>query len=323
MFNKVISNSFLIFFFLFLQVNKAQGDKLVWCEVLQTSFFGSAPVQVQCGEDPEAVGWISNNAKIHKIILKLRDRDTGQERMLSRKTQMGPDGGTIEVFGVNIWEPLWKFEKDSYRGRPLPIGLFIPGGCGSNKIFNALTFDLFKNNKRFLTADEECSWLNENNTNWRSVVTGIGRNEDVLYIRYALKPGTRVYYDKAGKERKGTLSTFYVQSSRSDFYCESFEGSPLLLFSNNTKCDSNKTVPICIGRSAWCSSPSREFFEFLKYGCKALEDGSCPSIVDCIFGRDSFYSSHRYIEVTRTSFETTRQLYYFKNKSSQSGSGDR
>ena len=328
MFNKIISNSFLIF--LFLQVNVVQGDELALCEVLQTSFFGSAPVQVQCGEGPEGVGWISNNAKIHKIALKLRDRDTYRERILFQSTRMGPNtGGELEYAGENKFKRLMGYIDNYYIGGredPMSIGLFIPGGCGSNKIFNALTFDLFKDDKEFFTEDEECAWLNARDTNWRTAVPGIEENEDILYVRYALEPSTTVYYDKDGEEEKGFLSTFYVQSSRDDFYCESLE-DPLVLSFNNNRCDTKKTIPMCIGRSAWCSAPNaREHFEFLKYGCKALADGSCPSVTDCIFGKDSFYSSKEYVDqVAGISIGVKKHFYNFdkENKPSQSGSGDR
>ena len=325
MFQKFISNSFLIFFFLFLQVNKVQGDELALCEVLQTSFFGSAPVQVQCGEGPEGVGWISNNARIQQIALKLRDRDTGQERMLFHDTRADAQTGGFHKTFVN-------YSKDYY----LPIGLFIPRGCNSNRInilppsvlefLERFRIEFELDYKKFLQEDRECALLNENDTNWRSGVPGIRENEDILHVQYALQPSTSIYYDKEGKERKGFLSTFYVQSSRDDFYCESLE-DPFVLSPTNTRCDSKKTVPICIGKFAWCSSSNaREHFEFLKYGCKALEDRSCPSLTDCILGEDSFYSSEEYVEKTGISIGVTQRFYHFdqeNNKSSQSGSGDR
>ena len=325
MFNKVISNSFLAIFFLFLQVSRVQGEEQALCEVLQTSFFGSAPVQVQCGEGPEGLGWISNDAKIQKIALRLRDQETGQERMLFQSTRTGPNkGGTGEGLFINATNWRWRNGERVHENKPMSIGLLIPGGCGSNKIFNTLTFDLFRDDKKFLEDDEECSWLNENDSNWRTAVSGIGENEDVLYIRYALEPSTPVYYDKDGKEEKGFLSTFYVQSSRDDFYCESLE-DPLFLFFNSNRCETKKTVPMCIGRSAWCSAPNaREHFEFLKYGCKALPDGSCPSITDCILGEDSFYSHKEYVDqVAGISTGVKKYFYNFdkESKPSQSGSG--
>ena len=178
-----------------------------------------------------------------------------------------------------------------------------------------------------MTEDEECSWLNVNDTNWRTAVPGIRQNEDVLHIRYEIEPDTRVYHTKDGG-RKGLLSTFYVQSSRDSFHCESLE-DPIVLSPTNNRCDPKKTVPMCMGNHAWCSSGNaREHFEFLKYGCKALADGSCPSITDCIFGNDSFYSIKGYVEEAGISLGVKKTLYRFdkennKDKSPQSGAGVR
>ena len=419
MFNKIISNSFLAFFFLFLPFNTAQGDgdpvgyikgrgggrfkdrsiraryfndddvvsttspqdvdKIALCEILQTSFYGSKPVQVQCGEGPEGIGWISNDARIERIVLKLRDRETGQERELFHSALGGRyKGGFFYEYQKWLYDEGVRtgLRKNYSKGygplyggmpnKPLPIGLFIPGGCDDShsSISNILPSDFRKfldrfrivrkpDYKRFFQEHRECILFNEKEWIWRSVVPvrggrdvlygwrsavpGIRANEDILHVQYALQPSTPIYYDKEGKEQKGTLLEFYVQSSRDDFYCESLEDPFVLNYPSkylrsgyeleSTSCDTGnrEKITLCLGSSALCSTPnSGEHFEFLKYGCKALPNGSCPPIADCILGEDSFYSSTDYTHLIKEfSTEVQRPFKDLYPRKTRQTSGDR
>ena len=407
MFNKVISNSFLVFFLLFLPFNTVQGDgdpigwsdgselprslrryeslrdryfkdddvvstispqdvdKIALCEILQTSFSGSKPVRVQCGEGPEGIGWISNDARIDRVVVKLRDRETGQERELFHSTLGGPNkGGFYEHFEKNLRGD-GIYSSGRMSNKPLPIGLFIPGGCDDShsSMLEILTrFRREPDDKRFFQEHRECTLFNEKEWIWRSVVPvrggrdvlygwrsgvpGIGENEDILHVQYALQPSTPIYYDREGNVRKGILSTFYFQSSYDDIHCESLKDPFVLNYPSrylkaivhgegrakgsiqSRRCyafDKEK-IPLCLGNSALCSTPnSGEHFEFLKYGCKALPSGSCPPIADCILGEDSFYSSTDYTHLIREmSAEVQRPFndLYQQRKTKQT-SGDR
>ncbi len=296
-------------------------EELAHCEVLSTSFFGEASVQVHCGEGPEGVGWISSSTPVRKVIMKIRDRKTGRERMTSLKTRAGEEGGWYESVGENrktkeINNSVVRRLRSYNKGGSLPISLYIPGGCGSNKIFHAVTFDFFKdpNDVEFFKEDEECSWLNENDTNWREGVKGIGKNEDIVFVRYVLPPSTKVYYDKSGEKLKGDISTFNVQTEYDELHCEELGDTFVLRDYKGNVCSN---VQMCFGNEAWCSAPNkREHFQFFNYGCKALEDGTCPPPTDCIFGENSFYANKYYAEYME-SFGKSK-FYDFENAGSSS-----
>ena len=335
---KIFQHSVLVFLPcpFFLQAT----EELSYCEVLSTSFSGSTSVQVHCGEGPEGVGWISNSTPVRKVIMKLRDQETGRERMISLEPRAGREGDWYEIAAKNYI--LSKAGRGGIKGGSLPIGLYIPGGCGSSKISQALhnlTFNFFKddNDTEFFKEDEECSWLNENDTNWREGVRDIEENEEVVFVRYALPPSTKVYYDnyedvhlhdprlknnKSNRKFKGEISTFNVQTKYSDLHCEGL-GDTFVLNSKNVgrKCTH---VQMCFGEEAWCSAPNnREHFKFLNYGCKALEDGFCPSPTDCIFGENSFYASYDYAKFMESqggnSFDLNR-FYDFEDAGPSSSS---
>ena len=270
-------------------VATGEFSSTAWCEVLNTSFYGSHGVQVQCGEGPEKIGWISNNAQLQKIVLKVRDKDTGQERKVFLRTNPNRPGvgGTKETLTFN--------QEGSEGNNSLPISLYIPGGCGSSKIFHAVTLGSLKDNDE-LKEDEECSWLNENDTNWRSAIKGIKENENIVSIRYGLHPDTPVYSDQEGNEQKGEISEFRDLTSFGELRCENvgknyiIEGNKERGFSLSLMCRYNGGAYFCVGEKAICSNGRGAYFEFPEYGCK----GPCPTLEKCIFGEDSFYFNKAY-----------------------------
>ena len=202
------------------------------------------------------------------------------------------------------------------------------------KIFHSVTFDVFKDEKSdtdFFKTDEECAWLNSNDTNWRKAVEEIKEDEEVVFVRYGITPNAEVYYDKNGEQFKGRISTFYKQASHDDLHCEALKEPFVLKSPDNVSVEcrsqpSSELVQMCFGELAWCSSLSnREHFEFVDYGCKALEDGTCPSVKDCIFGENSFYASTDYR--IRIPFSFDQRFFYnleeYKDQSSPSSPGDR
>ena len=288
-------------------------DSPAWCEVLNTSFYGSHGVQVQCGEGPEKIGWISNNAQLEKIALKVRDKDTGWERTVFRRTD--PDrpgvGGTKETLSFN------QEGSDGNNFFSQPVSLYIPGGCGSSKIFHTLTLGVLKDNDE-LKEDEECSWLNESDTNWRSAIKGIKENENIVSIRYALHPDTPVYSDKEGNKQKGKISDFNVSTSVDELHCEAI-GNTYVLAQKGIEGIPFCGPRMCLGENAICSSNGREYFEFPEYGCTIDSGAKCPTPKECIFGEGSFYFNESYKSLHYNDARTDAPLFFNRSRRNSRG----
>ena len=115
----------------------------------------------------------------------VRDERTGRTRRIFQTLDNRRDGGFEETMGVNRnaghdLYPLSAMTKarqrevkrkrtKDLRKWGLPLGLYVPGSCGSSLFYHNIFRGSFQKRLQDLQTDEECSWLDpDRDTTWKA-----------------------------------------------------------------------------------------------------------------------------------------------------------